>query len=237
MTTTTERPVRVEPAPRPTARLRRPGWKDPRLLVGIVVVALSVALGSWAVSTASRTVTVYAAGAALTPGTTGTEPVKIDLLVEIEVRLGAQTDRYLLVADGLSDEAVVLRTVAAGELVPASSLGAAADLAVRAVAVPVTTGLSERIVAGAAVDVWYVPEAPAPTAGAEPGTAAGEEPPQPELLVEAVTVAKVDEGEGTLVVGGPTTVHLLVGVDDLPTVLAAVAGDGTIALVPVGAAG
>ncbi|MFB7889162.1 hypothetical protein ACFCZ3_14075 [Cellulosimicrobium cellulans] len=232
MTTTRERPVRVEPAPRPAVRLRRPGWKDPRLLVGIVVVALSVALGSWAVSTASRTVTVYAAGAALTPGTTVTAA---DLRA-VEVRLGTQTDRYLLAADGLPDEAVVLRTVAAGELVPASSLGAAADLAVRAVAVPVTTGLSERIVAGAAVDVWYVPEAP-PTAGAEPGTAAGDEPPQPELLVEGVTVAQVDEGEGTLVVGGPTTVHLLVGVDDLPAVLAAVAGDGTIALVPVGAAG
>jgi len=200
--------------------------------VGIVVVALSVALGSWAVSTASRTVTVYAAGAALTPGTT----VATADLRAVEVRLGTQTDRYLLAADGLPDEAVVLRTVAAGELVPASSLGAAADLAVRAVAVPVTTGLSERIVAGAAVDVWYVPEAP-PTAGAEPGTAAGDEPPQPELLVEGVTVAQVDEGEGTLVVGGPTTVHLLVGVDDLPAVLAAVAGDGTIALVPVGAAG
>ncbi|KLN35532.1 hypothetical protein FB00_07110 [Cellulosimicrobium funkei] len=222
----------VEPAPRPAVRLRRPGWKDPRLLVGIVVVALSVALGSWAVSTASRTVTVYAAGAALTPGTT----VAAADLRAVEVRLGTQTDRYLLAADGLPDEAVVLRTVAAGELVPASSLGAAADLAVRAVAVPVTTGLSERIVAGAAVDVWYVPEAP-PTAGAEPGTAAGDEPPQPELLVEGVTVAQVDEGEGTLVVGGPTTVHLLVGVDDLPAVLAAVAGDGTIALVPVGAAG
>jgi len=233
MTTTAERPVRVQPAPPPAVRLRRPGWKDPRLLVGIVVVALSVALGSWAVSTASRTVTVYAAGAALTPGTTVTAA---DLRA-VEVRLGTQTDSYLLVADGLPDEAVVLRTVAAGELVPASSLGAAADLAVRAVAVPVTTGLSERIVAGAAVDVWYVPEAAAPTAGAEPGAAAGDGPPQPEPLVEGVTVAQVDEGEGTLVVGGPTTVHLLVGVDDLPAVLAAVAGDGTIALVPVGAAG
>ncbi|MGM7422447.1 hypothetical protein [Cellulosimicrobium sp. ES-005] len=233
MTTTTERPVRAEPAPRPVARLRRPGWKDPRLLVGIVVVALSVALGSWAVSTASRTVTVYAAGAALTPGTAVTAA---DLRT-VEVRLGAQTDRYLLVADGLPDEAVVLRTVAEGELVPASSLGTAADLTVRAVAVPVTTGLSERIVAGAAVDVWYVPEAPGPTAAAEPGAAAGDEAPQPALLVSGVTVAQVDEGEGTLVVGGPTTVHLLVGVDDLPAVLAAVAGDGTIALVPVGGAG
>ncbi|MDF2808207.1 MAG: hypothetical protein K0S43_3153 [Cellulosimicrobium sp.] len=232
MTTTAERPVRVEPDPRPAARLRRPGWKDPRLLVGIVVVALSVALGSWAVSTASRTVTVYAAGTALTPGT----PVTAADVRTVEVRLGTQTERYLLAEDGLPEEAVVLRTVPAGELVPASSLGAAADLAVRPVAVPVTTGLSERIVAGAAVDVWFVPEAPATGAGAEPA-GAGEDVPQPEMLVGAVTVAQVDEGDGTLVAGGPVTVHVLVDVDDLPVVLAAVAGDGTIALVPVGGAG
>ena len=46
MTTTVERPVRTAPAPPPAARLRRPTWRDPRLLVGVVVVALSVALGA-----------------------------------------------------------------------------------------------------------------------------------------------------------------------------------------------
>ena len=56
------------------------------------------------------------------------------------------------------------------------------------------------------------------------------------LKLEALEAPGADI-EGPLVVGGPTTVHLLVGVDDLPAVLAAVAGDGTIALVPVGAAG
>ncbi|NDO91327.1 hypothetical protein [Cellulosimicrobium composti] len=229
MTTTVERPVRAVPEPAPAARLRRPGWRDPRLLVGVVVVALSVALGSWAVSSAARTVDVYAAGTALTPGT----PVTAADLRTVEVRLGAQTDRYVLVEDGLPDEAVVLRTVAPGELVPAAALGAAADLAVRAVAVPVSTGLSDRIVAGAAVDVWHVPA----EAGAAPGGDPVAETAEPQLLVSGVTVAEVDEGSGTLVVGGPVTVHLLVGADDLPGVLAAVAGDGTIALVPVGSAG
>ncbi|MET3975742.1 hypothetical protein [Cellulosimicrobium sp. 4261] len=230
MTTTVERPVPGAATPPPAARLRRPGWKDPRLLVGVVVVALSVALGSWAVSSASRTVAVYAAGTALTPGTT----VGAAELRTVEVRLGAQADRYLLVEDGLPDEEVVLRTVAAGELVPAAALGAAADLTVRAVAVPVTSGLSERIVAGADVDLWHVPET-----GAEPSSGGAQDGPEavPEMLVGGVTVAQVDEGEGTFVVGGPVTVHLLVEVDDLPAVLAAVAGEGTLALVPVGGAG
>lgn len=223
MTTTVERPVRAAAAPPPAARLRRPTWRDPRLLVGVVVVALSVALGSWAVTSASGTVAVYAAGPALTPGSTVTAA---DLRV-VDVRLGAESERYLPVEDGLPAEAVVLRTVAAGELVPAAALGSADDLAVRAVAVPVTTGLSDRIVAGATVDLWYVPPQDA---------AAQDAAAVPEMLVGGVTVAEVAEVQGTLVVGGPVTVHLLVAVDDLPAVLAAVAGDGALALVPVGGA-
>jgi hypothetical protein len=231
MTTTLERPRATTHAPpAPAARLRRPTWRDPRLLVGVVVVALSVALGSWAVSAAGGTVAVYAAGTVLTPGSAVTTA---DLRA-VDVRLGTQTDRYLLVEDGLPDEPVVLRTVAAGELLPTDALGGEQDLAVRAVAVPVTSGLSDRIVAGATVDLWYVPSADQEPATRAAGDATSAEP---ELLVGGVTVAEVDEGEGTLVVGGPVTVHLLVAVDDLPGVLGAVAGDGTLALVPVGGAG
>ncbi|MBN9374777.1 MAG: hypothetical protein J0I40_05175, partial [Cellulomonas sp.] len=46
--------------PAPVAqRLRRPGWRDPRLLTGLALVAASVALGSWALRAAERTVPVF----------------------------------------------------------------------------------------------------------------------------------------------------------------------------------
>ncbi|WP_418605469.1 hypothetical protein [Georgenia sp. SUBG003] len=48
-------------------RMRRPTWRDPRLGVGVVLVAASVALGTWAVRDAAATVEVYAARDALTP--------------------------------------------------------------------------------------------------------------------------------------------------------------------------
>lgn len=230
MTTTLDRPGRdVTTAARPhaAARLRRPTWRDPRLLVGVVVVALSVALGSWAVSAAGRTDAVYAAEGVLTPG----DVLTGDDLRTVEVRLGGGTDGYLLVSDGLPEDAVVLRTVEPGEFVPASALGAGEDLAVRAVAVPVASGLSDRIVAGADVDLWHVPPAPGTAAGAQP---APEPAAQPVPLVEGVTVAQVDEEAGTFVAGGPVTVHVLVAEEDLPAVLGAVAGEGSIAVVPVG---
>lgn len=231
MTTTLDRSHRDVPAaaaPPAAARLRRPTWRDPRLLVGVVVVALSVALGSWAVSAAGRTDAVYAAAGVLTPG----DVLGEDDLRTVEVRLGGGTQGYLLVSDGFPQDAVVLRTVHPGELVPATALGAGEDLAVRAVAVPVASGLSDRIVAGADVDLWHVPPAPAGTTGAQPDAAAGEPVP----LVQGVTVAQVDDEAGTFVAGGPVTVHVLVAEEDLPAVLAAVAGEGSIAVVPVGGA-
>src|SRR5690625_6270708 len=42
-----------------TPRVRRPSWRDPRLGVGVLLVAGAVALGSWTVSRADDTVTVY----------------------------------------------------------------------------------------------------------------------------------------------------------------------------------
>src|SRR3954470_7422509 len=71
------------PAP-VAARLRRPGWRDPRLLAGIAMVAASVVLGSWAVRSAQATVPVYVTRAALVPG----DHVSVDGLAVVDVRLG-----------------------------------------------------------------------------------------------------------------------------------------------------
>lgn len=200
------------------ARLRRPRWRDPRLLTGLVVVALSVALGSWVVASASRTVPVFVADGALTPG----EPVTADVLRTADVRLGAGTGRYLAADEPLPADLVALRVVDDGELVPLSALGAGAD--VRSVAVPVASGLSDRIRPGAVVDLWFVPDAPVtPTADA----------PEPSTLARDVVVEQLDAEDGAIVVDGTVTLHVLVPTDALPTVLAGVSGAGTVAVVPV----
>ena len=51
-----------------TKRLTRPGWRDPRLGVGLVLIAGSVALGAWAVDASSATEPVYAARDVLMAG-------------------------------------------------------------------------------------------------------------------------------------------------------------------------
>jgi hypothetical protein len=211
-----------EPA---AARLRRPRWRDPRLVTGIVIVALSVALGSWLVSAASRTVPVFVADGALTPGS----PLTVDGLRAVDVRLGAGSGSYLPADEPLPEDLVVLRVVDDGELVPLTALGAYADIDVRSVAVPVASGLSDRIRAGAVVDLWFVPDAPV-----VPGGAAGKaDQPEPTALAQSVVVEQVDAQEGAIVVDGTVTLHVLVPTDSLPTVLTALSDAGTVAVVPV----
>ena len=214
--------VRDQGLPEPVAtRLRRPGWRDPRLVTGLVIVALSVACGSWVVSAASRTVPVFVADGALTPGVALTA----DSLRTVDVRLGSGTGRYLSAAEPLPADLVVLRVVDDGELVPLTALGA--DAAVRSVAVPVTSGLSDRIRAGVVVDLWFVPDVPV-----SPEAAAAR--PEPATLAEGVVVEQVDAQDGAIVVDGTVTLHALVPEDVLPTVLAALSAAGTVAVVPVG---
>ncbi|WP_020016486.1 hypothetical protein [Promicromonospora sukumoe] len=213
--------VQGQGLPEPAAgRLRRPGWRDPRLVTGLVIVALSVALGSWVVSAASRTVPVFVADGALTPG----EPLTAGSLRTADVRLGAGTGRYLPADEPLPADLVVLRVVDDGELVPLTALGADAD--VRSVAVPVSSGLSDRIRAGAVVDLWFVPDLPVTRE-------AGAARPEPRTLAKDVVVEQVDAEDGAIVVDGTVTLHVLVPGDALPTVLAALSDAGTVTVVPV----
>jgi hypothetical protein len=183
-------------------------------------VALSVALGSWVVANADRTVPVYVAAGTLTPG----EPVDAEHLRVVDVNLGAEDARYLRADVPLPDGQVALRVVEDGELVAAAALGAAADVDVRAVAVPVASGLSERITAGASVDLWFVPEG---------SSGSGEPAAEPAPIVSGVVVEQVDVADSGLVVASQGTLHVLVGVTDLPAVLSALGSAGSVAVVPV----
>lgn len=209
--------------PAPTAtRLRRPGWRDPRLLVGVALIAASVALGSWVVTTAQRTVPVYVARDVLVPG----GALSSAALVVADVRLSDRVDRYLRADEPLPDDAVLLRTVGAGELVPVAAVGAAADLDVRAIPVTLSGPAPSGLVAGSRVDLWLTP----PPSGDTEGPA---QAPTPHELATALTVTEVSDPDGAFVSGGARTVHVLVPVDQLPDVLGALAGDGTVDVVPL----
>lgn len=205
----------------PTPRVRRPSWRDPRLGVGVLLVAGSVALGSWTVSRADDTVTVYTTATVLSPG----DQVAVEDLVATQVQVPAVADTYLTPGGEPATDLVVLRTVGAGEMVPLAALGSAQSVQVRTVTVPVDAALAESIRPGGLVDLWVA--LPAGDGGAGATLAA------PEPLVQSVQVAQVHEDTSIFAGADQMVAQVLVPVDDLADVLAAQTGDGTITIVPV----
>lgn len=65
-------------------RLSKPSWKDPRLLIGILLVLASVAGVVALVGNAARTVPMYAAKDALVVG----QSITVDSFTIVQVQLG-----------------------------------------------------------------------------------------------------------------------------------------------------
>lgn len=216
MTPTTAPPRSAPALPAPAAnRLRRPSWRDPRLVVGLLLVATSVAAGSWVVSAAQASTPVWAARGTLTPGV----EITAQQLEVAEVRLsGAQRAEYLDATQPVPADLVVLRTVEAGELVPLSAVGDRASLSVHPVPLTVADP-GGSVTEGAVVDLWFVPEQDAAA-------------PEPSPLARTLTVVEVAKPSGAFA-QGQTVVHVLVPEEELAAVLAATAAAGSVRVVPV----
>lgn len=199
MTTLHPAAAGTAPTAPPATRAQGPGWRDPRLLLGVVVVAGCVLLGSRVLAGADDTVAVWglrhdvAAGAALT----GAD------LVPVRVHFGgAGADRYLPVGAGPAPAATAAHDLAAGELLPRSAL--VADDPRDLVEVPLSVApddLPASVRRGTTVDVWVLPQS----------ATDGPERVRARLaLDDAVVVAVPSPGDS---LAPRTTQQVIVGVD------------------------
>ena len=194
-------------------RLRRPGWKDPRLLVGIFLIAVAIVGVSAIVQGADRTVAYYAADTTLTPGTVLGED---DLAVE-HVRVAEGT--YLAVdAEAEPWGQVVTRVIESGELVPASALSTPDTFDGRPVAVVTTSPVAGDVQTGARVDIWV-------TAPDQDGN------PSSSLVGEQLVVADVVREEGAFATSRAPTVYVIVPSGQIQALLEALAVDGDVSVV------
>lgn len=203
------------PARRPL-RLKPPRWRDPRVLIGAVLVVASL-LGTVAlVRAAAQTVRVWAAAETLVPG----EEIRASQLVAVDAKLPANADSYLS-ADALPAAGMTVRSVvAAGELLPAGALISADVLGGRIVSVDLSAALPASIGPGSTVDAWAV-------------DASGVEQPEPVRILSAVDVISVDRaGSGFADVGGER-IEVLVDSDDVDAIVGAQAGGHHISVVEV----
>jgi hypothetical protein len=188
---------------------------DPRLVIGVVLVAGSTAGVYALVSGLDDATEVYTAVQTLTPG----DRITADDLVVERVRFGASAERYLapdpLPADGL----VVTSTVRSGELVPLAAVDDVDRAGLATVVVASRAALPREVEAGSLVDVW----------SAHRIERGAYEPPT--VLVAGAEVAAISEGGG-LVESGAVSVELLVPRERVAVLLEALAAEDVIDLVP-----
>jgi hypothetical protein len=158
-------PERGDAAPAAT-RSRPPGWRNPRLLLGLVLVAASVVLGARLMATADDTVPVWALTRDLPAGATVS---KGDLeLRNIRFPDGATADAYVSAGDPVPSGARLARAVSAGELLPRVAIAKGSGPALVEVPISVASDdLPETVRQGSHVDVWVTPKVSA-VEGAKP---------------------------------------------------------------------
>lgn len=206
-------------------RLRAASWLDKRLLLGVLLVLSSVLGGARVLAGADDAQHVWAAAHDLAAGTVISEG---DLALA-RVRLFDASTHYLAGDKPLGY--VVQRAVARDELLPAGSLSAPGpQLGRREITVSVLTGhLPPDLARGESVDVYVTPDDKGierALAARRPGDAL------PRLVLPALTVAAVVQGDGFGATGSEQPVVLAVAPDQVLTLVRALSS-GRIDLVRV----
>ncbi|QHK19623.1 hypothetical protein GU243_07615 [Pseudarthrobacter psychrotolerans] len=197
------------------ARLKPPSWKDPRLLVGVLLVLASVVGVISLVGSADQTTEVYAARDSIAVG----EKLTADNVVRAKVRLGETEQHYVTVEAGLPDGLVAVQRIGKNQLVPKESLATVDALDRKPVAVTIDEALPPQAVAGTRVDVWV----------ALPDARNGFS--EPKLLLPGAEIAQVTAGSTALGSSRNTVLLVLVADSQMPAILGAQANQAKISVV------
>jgi hypothetical protein len=190
---------------------------DPRFVIGLVLVAASIAGVAAVVADSDHSTAVYTARHTLTVGDRLT-PAD---LRETRVQLGAAAALYLVPAPKLKEGLLVTQTILSGELVALSAVGTVSGRDVTSVVVDVPGRLAASILAGSVVDIWSArsigPSEYAP----------------PTILVGQASVVRIVEPTGIIAADNGQSVEMLVPQANVGAVLEAIMNGDALAIVPV----
>jgi hypothetical protein len=185
----------------------------------VLIVLLSVVVGTRVMALADRTVPVYAATGALPSGhVLSGGDVRV-----VRVHLGSGSAAYLSAGRSLPAGLVLARPVGAGELVPVAALGAPGTMTRRPVSIPLPSPPPVGLQPGAPVDLWS-------SAKETEEGAAGYRPPV-RIATGAEVFAISRSGSGLGVATGDS-VQVLLEESELRSVLDALANGAKLAVVP-----
>lgn len=194
----------------PATRLRRPRWSDPRLLVGVLIVAGSVVGGSRVMAAADDTIAVWSIVGDHRAGT----PVDPADLRGVDVHLGqAGADRYVPADEPIAPGQVWVRDVHAGELLGTEATGDPGEREVGQLPLIVAAGaLPADLARGDRVAVWVSPSASSAKKSAKA-----------ELVLDGMRVLSVSQATAAMAGGNGYRV-LLALEEDRPDRLGAALG-------------
>ena len=188
---------------------------DLRLVIGLVLVIAAAVAGFLLVTAADNSTAVYAATKSLSPG----HVIQKSDLVLTDVKLGKSGTSYLT-ASGLTEGAVVTRSVGAGELVPISAVGTAKQVATTNVVVQLDLPLSSDATEGSTVDVWASMAAGQGVFG------------PPAVIISGAQIAHITEATGLAASTGGVRVEIVVPQSKVAALLESQANGDAISLVP-----
>lgn len=186
-------------APLPATRVTTPGWRDPRLWVGVAIVAVCVVAGARVLAGADDTVAVWAVSADMGPG----DQVTADDLVSERVRFSDSGDleRYFTVDQELPSELELTRAVGAGELLPRAAIGSPGASGTLQVRIAVDhEQVPSAVTAGSTVHVYLM-------------SASGKGAPTGDPALEAVTVVDAPPIEDNVAATGNRTIDVVISED------------------------
>ncbi|MCC3267175.1 hypothetical protein [Arthrobacter gengyunqii] len=202
-------------------RLKKPSWKDPRLLLGILLVLASTAGVVALVGSADQTTDVFAVDEAIPLGTL----VAAEDFAVVQVRLGDVSETYLPASEGIPENAVASSLLRKGELLSRADLGKADELDRKPVGLRVDDPLPAETEAGSRVDVWM----------SMPDERNGFK--EPKQILTAAEISELTIDESVLGANRATQLMVLVEDGDLATLLNAQSNGAKIAVVLNPAAG
>ena len=189
-----------------SGQVRTPGWLNPRVIAGIVLVLVATVVGALVVGRAQRTTRVWATTRALTPGVV----LRSDDLQPVKVRLPG-TSKYLRAGDkaklvGLT----VNRALTGHELLPASALSGTGPGTT--LSVPLPSGDAPPVARGQRVRLWVSTRKCKAVV----------------VLADVAVQDVTDTGGGTFGTGAGETVVLRVPADDASRVVQALGIDSAV---------
>ena len=197
-------------------RLKKPSWKDPRLLIGILLVLISVSGVVLLVGSAERSVDAYISSEDIVVG----QRLEVGALAKVKVRLNELQGNYFLSGDQFPAGGVAVQLIHKGQLIAKSSVANADGLDRKPVAINLEQSLPVTAQAGDRVDVWVAETDP------KTGTSA-----LPKLIMPSAEIATLNQAKSGLMSNQHDVVYVLVGAPQLPTLLHALADKAKISVV------